>query len=287
MSAIGIVGPGRAGQGLAVALSRAGHQVRLHGRRGIPVPPPLVLTWGGPPPWLGEVEVILVAVRDGAVASAAHDLAVGGEVTGRHTVLHLSGMLDETVLAPLRQTGAALGCLHPLQAISQPERAPERLRGAVAALTGDARAVEVGGALARSLGMRSVTLPGSAKPRYHAAAAIASNYLVVLAAVAERLMSDAGLSREDARAGIATLMEGTLANVRAEGPAALTGPIVRGDLETVQAHLAVLPPALQNTYRVLGRTALAEARLPDDVARAMWRLLAAEEPMIRKPAEEP
>jgi predicted short-subunit dehydrogenase-like oxidoreductase (DUF2520 family) len=273
LSAIGIVGPGRAGQGLAVALARAGHEVRLHGRRRTPVPPPLVLTWGGPPPWLGEVEVVLVAVRDDAVAAAAHDLAAGGQITARHTVLHLSGLLDETALGPLRPTGAALGCLHPLQAITQPERAPERLRGALAALTGDVRAVEIGSALARSLGMRPVVLPGTAKPRYHAAAAIASNYLVVLAAVAERLMSDAGLPREEARAGIAALMEGTIANVRAEGPAALTGPIVRGDLETVRAHLAVLPPELQNTYRVLGRAALGEARLPEDAARAMRALL--------------
>jgi predicted short-subunit dehydrogenase-like oxidoreductase (DUF2520 family) len=277
LSAIGVIGPGRAGQGLAVALVRGGHQVRLHGRRGIAVPPPLVLTWGGPPPWLGEVEVVLVAVRDDAVAAAARDLAAGGRVTATHAVLHLSGMLDETALAPLRTTGASLGCLHPLQAISQPERAPDRLRGALAALTGDARAVEIGAALARSMGMLPVVLAGAAKPRYHAAAAIASNYLVVLAAVAERLMTEAGLPQEEARAGVAALMDGTLANVRIEGPSALTGPIVRGDVETVRAHLAVLPPDLQSLYRVLGRAALREARLPDEAACAMRSLLAAEE----------
>jgi predicted short-subunit dehydrogenase-like oxidoreductase (DUF2520 family) len=275
LSTIGIVGPGRAGLGLAVALTRAGHVVRLHGRRGVPVPPPLVLTWDGPPPWLGEVEVILLAVRDGAVTTAALDLAGGGQVTAAHTVLHLSGMMDERVLAPLRPTGAALGCLHPLQAITQPERAPDRLRGALAALTGDARAVETGAALARSMGMRPVVLAGTAKPRYHAAAAIASNYLVVLAAVAERLMTEAGLPQAEARAGIAALMEGTVANVRAEGPAALTGPIVRGDLETVRTHLAVLPPDLQNTYRMLGHAALEQARLPEETARAMRSILGA------------
>lgn len=275
MSTIGIVGPGRAGLGLAVALTRAGHVVRLHGRRGVPVPPPLVLTWDGPPPWLGEVEVILLAVRDGAVTTAALDLAGGGQVTAAHTVLHLSGMMDEWVLAPLRPTGAALGCLHPLQAITQPERAPDRLRGALAALTGDARAVEIGAALARSMGMRAVALAGAAKPRYHAAAAIASNYLVVLAAVAERLMTEAGLPQAEARAGIAALMEGTVANVRAEGPAALTGPIVRGDLETVRTHLAVLPPDLQNTYRLLGHAALEQAHLPEETARAMRSILGA------------
>jgi predicted short-subunit dehydrogenase-like oxidoreductase (DUF2520 family) len=275
VSAIGVVGPGRAGQGLAVALARAGHEVRVHGRRGIPIPPPLVLTWGGPPPWLGEVDVVLLAVRDGAITTAARDLAAGGQVNAGHTVLHLSGMLDESALAPLRAAGAALGCLHPLQAIAQPESAPEQLRGALAAITGDARAVETATAIARSLGMRPVALDGNAKPRYHAAAAIASNYLVVLAAVAERLMTEAGLPPAEARAGIAALMEGTIANVRAEGVAALTGPIVRGDLETVRAHLAVLPPDLQNTYRLLGGAALAQVHLPEDTVRAMRAILGA------------
>jgi len=275
LSAIGVVGPGRAGQGLALALSRAGHTVHIHGRRGIPISPPLVLTWGGPPPWLGDVDVVLLAVRDGAIRDAATELAASQAVTSAHTVLHLSGLLDETPLAPLRPTGAALGCLHPLQAIARPEAAPERLRGAVAALTGDTRAVEVGAQLARSVGMRPVSLAGSAKARYHAAAAMASNYLVVLATVAERLMAEAGVAPADARGGIATLMEGTLANVRAQGGEALTGPIVRGDVDTVRAHLAILPPALQNVYRALGLAALQQTRLPEETAHAMRTLLGA------------
>jgi predicted short-subunit dehydrogenase-like oxidoreductase (DUF2520 family) len=273
LSIIGVVGPGRAGQGLALALSRAGHSVHIHGRRGIPVSPPLVLTWGGPPPWLGDVEIILLAVRDGAIRDAATELAGGGAVTPSHTVLHLSGLMDETPLAPLRPSGAALGCLHPLQAIARPEAAPERLHGAVAALTGDARAVEIGSRLARSVGMRPVSLAGTGKARYHAAAA--SNYLVVLASAAERLMVEAGVTPAEARVGIATLMEGTLANVRAQGGEALTGPIVRGDVDTVRAHLAVLPPPLQNVYRALGLAALQQAHLPEEAAHAMRTLLGA------------
>jgi len=234
-----------------------------------------VLTWGGPPPWLAAVEAVLLAVRDGAIAEAATELAGAGALSPAQTVFHLSGLLDEAPLASLRPTGAALGCFHPLQAIARPEAATERLRGAIAALTGDARAVEVGTGLARSIGMRPVRLAGTAKPRYHAAAAIASNYLVVLAAVAEQLMIEAGMAGADARAGIATLMEGTVANVRAQGAAALTGPIVRGDVDTVRTHLAILPPPLQNVYRSLGLAALERAHLPEDTARTMRSLLGA------------
>lgn len=270
MTAIGVIGAGRAGVGLAVALTHAGHEVQLHGRRGKHVPPPLSLTWGGAPPWVGTVEIILLAVRDDAIADAAAELAATDLVRPAHVVLHLSGILDESPLAALRATGAALGCWHPLQAIAQPQDAPERLRGALAALTGDPAAVARAEALAQDLGMRPVVLAGAAKRPYHAAAAIASNYLVVLAAMAERLMTEAGVDPVAARHGIATLMGGTLANVRVAGGAALTGPIVRGDVETVRAHLAVLPDELRDAYRALGRAALALTD-PDPDAAARFR----------------
>jgi predicted short-subunit dehydrogenase-like oxidoreductase (DUF2520 family) len=243
VTAVGIVGAGRAGLGLALALTDAGWTIRLHGRRGKHVPPPLSLSWGGPAPWLDQVEVVLLAVRDGAVADAAAELKASGSVQARHVVLHLSGLLDETPLAVLRSTGAALGSFHPLQAIARPEDARERL-------------------------------PGAGKARYHAAAVIASNYLVVIAAAAEQLMADAGLEPDSARQGIATLMEGTVTNVRAAGQSALTGPIARGDVATVRAHLAVLPADLADLYRALGRATLGLATLEESTHAQMQALLA-------------
>jgi predicted short-subunit dehydrogenase-like oxidoreductase (DUF2520 family) len=219
--------------------------------------------------------MLLLAVRDGAIATAAAELAEAGSVDRRHVVVHLSGLLDEAPLAVLRPSGAALGCFHPLQAITRPEDAADRLRGALAALTGDPRAIAAGERLATSLGMRPVRLPGGAKPRYHAAAAIASNYLVILASAAERLMTEAGLDRADAREGVAALMAGTVANTLSDGVAALTGPIVRGDVATVRAHLAALPPELRDMYCALGRVALTHARLPEPAARELRSLLGA------------
>jgi predicted short-subunit dehydrogenase-like oxidoreductase (DUF2520 family) len=277
LTVIGIVGPGRAGQGLGLALAQAGHDVRLHGRRGKPVPPPLRLSWGGQPGWLPEVEIVLLAVRDEAIAAAAAELAATGAVTDRHVVLHLSGLLDEAPLASLGPSGAALGVFHPLQAIAQPETAPERLRGALAVLTGQERAVRAGELLARSLGLRPVVLAGTGKPRYHAAAAVASNYLVVLAAVAERLMMEAGLSEDAARSGVRALMSGTLANIAAEGPAALTGPIARGDAATVRAHLAALPADLRPLYVALGRVALELAPLDAALRAAVKQAMEGDE----------
>ncbi len=274
MSAVGIVGPGRAGLGIGLALAQAGHEVRLHGRRGKPVPPPLELSWGGPPPWLRDVGIVLLAVPDPAIGLAAEALAASDGVTPRHVVLHLSGLVDHTALGALRPSGAALGSLHPLQAISEPEAAPQRLVGALAAIEGDERAVAAATALASAIGLHPVVIDPGAKPGYHAGAVVASNYLVVLAALAERLFTRAGLPTAAARQGLAALMRGTVDNVAREGPlGSLTGPIVRGDADAIRQHLATLDPGVARIYRALGRAALELAKLDDAVRRRVERAL--------------
>ena len=253
---IGIVGAGRAGKGLGLALQQAGHEVYLHGRRWADVPAPLVFSYGGQPPWLAEVGVIILAVQDHAIALAAAEAAEWGGVTRDHVVLHLSGILDEAPLRALEVTGAALGTMHPLQAMAAAETAAERLIGALAAITGDPRATKAAREIAESLAMVPVVIDTKVKAKYHAAAVIASNYLVVLAAVAEQLMVECGFDEETARRGLGRLMEGTLQNVARAGPRqALTGPVVRGDEETLSKHREVLPPRVLELYRALGAMA--------------------------------
>ncbi len=171
-------------------------------------------------------------------------------------MLHVSGILDEQPLEALAATGCHLGTLHPLQAIARAEWAPDRLRGALAAITGDARAAEVAMAIAERIGMVPVVINPGVKAKYHAAAVIASNFTVVLAAVAEQLFLECGFDEATARQGLGRLMEGTLENVGAVGPtAALTGPVVRGDEDTLSRHRAVLPEKLRALYRALGAVA--------------------------------
>ncbi|MGH7608071.1 MAG: hypothetical protein ACREME_12110, partial [Gemmatimonadales bacterium] len=126
---VGLIGPGRAGVGLALALARAGYTVRLHGRHAKPVPAPLRLTVGdgaAPPDWSAATPVVLLAVRDDAIRPLATALAQAGAIHARHVVLHLSGSQGQEALGPLVTTRAALGSLHPLQTIVEPERAPAR-----------------------------------------------------------------------------------------------------------------------------------------------------------------
>lgn len=290
---VGIIGPGRAGLGLALAWVRGGLRVLVHGRRQRPVPKPLALSVaadGTPPPWLETVDVVVLAVRDDAIRPLAQALHGARRVQESHVVLHLSGVLGQEALGPLVTTRAALGSLHPLQTIAEPERAPERLRGAWAAVEGMPRAVEVGEILARAAGLHPFRLTPKMKAVYHAGAVFASNYFVVVEAVAQRLLRHAGLSDADAWAALRPLVEGTLENLVREGPrGALTGPVARGDSETIVRHLGALTFDDALLYRALGRAALelAEKQGMDEATAArIADALATDLPLVLRSAEK-
>ena len=286
---VGIIGPGRAGIGLGLALARAGYPVRLHGRHKTALPAPLTLTVGPddrPPPWIGEAGVLVLAVRDDALRSLALMLQHSQTVRAEHVVLHLSGVQGQEALGPLVTSQAALGSLHPLQTISDPEGAPERLKGAWAAVEGMPRAVEVAERLARDVGLKPFRLATKHKAVYHAGAVFASNYFVVIEAVAQRLLRHAGLTDAEAWQALRPLVEGTLANLSKQQPAeALTGPVMRGDAETVVRHLESLTIDDQNLYRLLGRAALELARkrgMDEALAEKMAAALATDLPPVIK-----
>ena len=257
---VGIIGPGRAGVGLALALVQAGYTVRLHGRRKKAVPKPLELTVGAadePPAWVAQAGVLIVAVRDDAISPLAEALARAEAVRADQVVLHLSGVLGQEALAPLVPSRAALGSLHPLQTISDPATAPARLEGTWAAVEGMPRAVQAAEGIAQELGMRPFRLSGKQKAIYHAGAVFASNYFVVVEAIAQRLLRHAGLSDTDAWQALRPLVEGTFENLTRQEPKdALTGPVARGDEATIRRHLESLTRDDALLYRALGRAAL-------------------------------
>jgi predicted short-subunit dehydrogenase-like oxidoreductase (DUF2520 family) len=255
------------GQGLALALGDAGHSVALISRSSDRIVP------------LRDASVVVLAVPDAAIPVLAAELAAEGGITSRHVVLHLSGLRGREALDPLAATGAALGSLHPLQTIVDPATAAARFAGAYAGVEGDDRALAAAEALARSLGMLPVRIPAGAKPAYHAGAAFAANYTTALVAVAERLAMAAGIAPDVAQRLYLPLIRGAAANLEAGPVAALTGPVRRGDVETVVAHLAALGPEDRKLYVLLAREALRlarEAGLPEERAVRMGRAL--EEP---------
>jgi predicted short-subunit dehydrogenase-like oxidoreductase (DUF2520 family) len=156
----------------------------------------------------------------------------------------------------LKASGAALGSWHALQTLVAPDGEPEALVGAPAAVEGDPRAVAAARLLAERCGMTPIVeVPSEAKVIYHAAAVLAGNSLVALADLAGRLVAERGIP--GGAALFQPLMARTLANLGAADPASvLTGPVKRGDVGTIAAHLAELQGETRELYRLLALEAV-------------------------------
>lgn len=257
---IAIIGAGRMGAGLGLALADAGVEVTLLAR----TPRAAVGSIGVVAPddeWSGALQraaAVIIATPDDAIGATAERLA-GFALKQRPVVLHLSGLQDHQSLSPLSASSSGLGSLHPLMAVPDPVRGPELLRGAWAAVEGNGEvAIERASELARLAGMEPVLLPPGAKPGYHAAASIASNYTVTLYDIAIRTAVAAGVARDAASRMFLPLLRGTVENLAHASPAdALTGAIRRGDAESVRMHLAALGDSADaRCYRELGLATL-------------------------------
>ena len=201
---------------------------------------------------LGEVgpELVLLCVPDRAIAEVAQEIPLGPWVA------HVSGATPLAALAPHERRFG----LHPLQSFSK-SRGPEQLDGAWAAVTaGSPEALRVAIWLAETLGLRPFELEEASRGAYHAGAAIASNYLVTLRAAARSLLEAAGAPPD----ALDPLIGGVV-----DGGFELTGPIARGDWETVERHLEVIRaerPELEGLYLALAEaTARVAGRDPREV----------------------
>ena len=272
-----IIGAGRMGQGLGLALKRRGYKIALVARTPRDVTPPLMLHQGSRAEATADAELVLIATPDDAIGSVAAELAREGAISRDQVVLHLSGLLDRDALLPLEETGAGFGSFHPLQSVAEAATAAERLKGAYVGIEGDDRALVAAERLANTLRMIPVRIPASAKPAYHAGAAFVANYTVALVGVAERLARAAGVSPEIAARIYLPLLGGAVANLNALGPAAsLTGAVRRGDEQTIRAHLKALSPEDQTLYRTVSRAAITlakEAGLPEGAAQRVEEAL--------------
>lgn len=262
------VGPGRAGLSLGYALWQAGAASSLTycGRRQDPPAHPLFIegnaeyVFGMERPPSGTTAVIL-SVPDEVLPEISMALAAHGEAPGGCVAFHLSGALGTDPLAPLLGQGYEVGTLHPLQTLADPVLGAHQLQGVYFAISGEPNAMSTARRIIHHLGGVGVSIPVAQRPLYHAAAVFASNYLAGLLNAAGRLMVQAGVPEDEALSAILPLARGGLENLERMGPArALTGPISRGDLETVRLHLRTLEPRERALYAALGREVLHLAR---------------------------
>jgi len=236
--------------------------VGLHGKR----PSAIATSSGDIPREAAQANVVMVCVRDTQLDDAINEVAGAardGRIARDTVILHTSAIAEPVGLQTLSAAGYPGGTFHPLVPFSDPDISAELLRKAWIGIDGDNAAKNASRRLAGHLGARTLEIPPGRKPAYHAAAVISSNFPVVLASVAGHLLHDIGIPDASAYQAVDSLMSGAIANMRQAVPDdALTGPVIRGDAETVGKHLRALQglePA-REIYRALSGAAVEIAR---------------------------
>jgi len=282
---VAVIGAGRVGTAMAVLLRRAGHRIvavagsaATRGRAerylpGVPVLPNEPAARGA--------EIVLLGTPDAAIEPACAQLAKAGAIGAGTALAHLSGATGLDALVTAEAVGVTVLSVHPLQTCPDVEASITRIPGSTFAVSARSETgYTLGEQLAVDSGGRPFRLDDAMKPLYHAAAVFASNYLVVLTALAEELERTAGVP--EPLEALTPIQRATLDNIGTLGPGgALTGPSVRGDALTVERNLHALSehaPDAVSVYVALADLALSLAarsgRLSEDGRAAVEEVLA-------------
>lgn len=300
---VAIVGSGRVGTAIGIALARAGYQINVvaalhaaHARRaanliGKNIAAASAANLERPSRrqfnLLIQSDVILIATPDDAVVTVAEQLSrmfrdrqtpKPKRSSKSRVALHTSGALSSEALRALKEEGFAVGSIHPLVAISDAVVGAGWLKRAFFSLEGAARAVQQGRKIVKDLGGQSFTVSRDRKALYHAAALMASPNVAALFDIAVEMMSRCGLTNARARRVLLPLVASTLENLSKQDPQrALTGTFKRGDIETVRKHIAAIESmglyAALEAYVLLGRHSLKLVKLDRKRIKEIERLL--------------
>ena len=261
---IAIVGPGRLGIALALELTRAGYTIAEVVSRGPAASRrkarALAKLVHARATTLGnarfDADLIWFCVPDRSIASVARELPASAQWQGK-VAFHSSGALPSDELDVLRQRGAAVASVHPMMTFVA--GATPSLAGVPFALEGDRLAVRLARQIAHSLNAPAFTIRKQDKAAYHAWGAFTSPLLVAALVTMEKVAQAAGLTASDTHRKMLPIVQQTMKNYERLGPAgAFSGPLVRGDVETVRQHLRVLKniPGARDVYCALARAAL-------------------------------
>ncbi|MBX9847729.1 MAG: DUF2520 domain-containing protein [Rhodocyclaceae bacterium] len=201
-------------------------------------------------------DVFMLAVPDAALADVAARLSRSHVLDERTTVFHCSGAQSSALLAPCAEQGAHIASVHPLLSFADPAQVVRDFH-CHCSIEGEPGAVAMLSLAFSRIGANVITIPTESKLRYHAAAVIASNYLVTLTEQALQVIESAGLTRDQGRELLLPLMHQTLGNLDHMEPSqALTGPVARGDWALVEAQqntLDEIDPRLGCFYMMLAK----------------------------------
>ncbi len=228
-----------------------------------------------------DTDIVFITTPDGIIAKACDRISQKDGFSKNTVVLHCSGAHPSTILSSAKSCGAIIGSMHPLQSFTA-ESSGNTFKDVIVSTEGEAKAVKAAKDVAEALGSISLTIKTDAKILYHAAAVVASNYLVTVQDLALKLIAEAGISGEDAFKVLNPLIKGTLSNIEKIGTTkALTGPIARGDVETVTRHISGIKekiPDMLLLYQIIGQytvdIAKAGKTITDDRAEEFKKILA-------------
>lgn len=289
---IAIIGCGTVGTAMGKLLARAGHRVTGVATKSLNTAGRAAKIIGAEQfsdrPWEMSqgAQVVFVTTPDDVIESTCEAIVKHRGFDKNAVVLHCSGALSSAILSSARRCEAAVATLHPLQSFASVDQAEKLVPGSFCAIEGDKTALPVVRRLVRDVGGILMEITPEGKTLYHAAAVVASNYLVTLMHLALALNRAAGISPDVSCRALLPLIKGTLSNIDAKGiPAALTGPIARGDVDTVAAHLKAIAervPEFLMIYKALGLHTVHLARekgtLKSDTAEKLVTLFQRQKP---------
>jgi predicted short-subunit dehydrogenase-like oxidoreductase (DUF2520 family) len=279
-SRVSIIGTGRLGTTLAIALASRGYTIRSLVARSAQSARKAARLLDAEVQVLAakqlrtliDADLFLITVPDDQIAGVAQQLSEINADQKKGLALHTSGALSSEVLAPLREKGWHTGSIHPLMSVSGSD---DSLRGAFWSVEGDRSALRLGKEIVRDLEGKSFSIRAEDKPLYHAAAVMVSGNVVALFDVALEMLAECGLDRKTAHAILWPLIASTVRSLGTKTPeASLTGTFSRGDVATVTRHLAAMRnPEVRDLYRMLGKRSLQLAGLDKNIERQIKRVL--------------
>ncbi|HLB25604.1 MAG TPA: DUF2520 domain-containing protein, partial [Nitrospirota bacterium] len=262
MKTFSIIGAGVVGTAVGSLLVSRGYVIKAVVSRDMEKARKAAALIGGGEPGTDVVRgaagagIVFITTPDKAIRKTCERIAEGGGFARGALAVHMSGALSSEELGKAREAGALAISLHPLQSLASVEQAMKNLPGSYFSIEGDAAALDAGRDIVEALGGLLVVIPKGEKALYHAGAAVASNYLVAVVDFAAEIFASLGMEKGEALRAIMPLVKGTVNNLDRVGlPDALTGPIARGDVGTVEGHVRALEkkmPGLLPLYRELG-----------------------------------
>lgn len=282
---IGIIGVGVVGGAIAALLNDRGYLIHGLSSRDITKVTSLAAQLNckvikEPTDLVKDCDVVFITTPDSIIGDICIKAERNKVIKSKQYIIHMSGALTSEVLHSAKESGAYVLSMHPLQSFASLEEAIKNIPNSYFALEGDKEAIILAEEIVKGLEGIAIEINKESKPIYHAAACVASNYLVALANLSIEFLAKANFTEDQAQKALLPLIKGTINNIEKLGTIkALTGPIARGDYKTVENHLKALglDPEKNMLYRQLGayttKIALKKGTITTDTQSDIEKLL--------------